>query len=284
MKGDAAVKRIGLMVHGKREDAMDCAARVAQFMQQAGISVQAEDDAAACLLGVMPFSQAEEKPDVILSLGGDGTLLRGMQAAVKWDIPLLGINLGRVGFLAEAEPESIEDVLRSLLDGRYTLEERALLDVRMQDQRWLALNDVVVSRGGYARLITLEALVDGDTAGRYVADGLVVATPTGSTGYSLSAGGPVVSPHVDCMVITPICAHSLQHRPCVVPGNASIRLELKADAEQHASLQVDGQSCAAMKAGDWATISKADKSIRLIRTRPAHFFQLVRDKLTEWSR
>lgn len=278
------MKRIGLMVHGKREDALACAARAAQFLQGAGISVQAEDEAAACLIGVMPFSQAEEPPEVILSLGGDGTLLRGVQAAIRWDIPLLGVNLGRVGFLAEAEPENIEDVLRCLLEGSYSLEERALLDVQLQDQRWLALNDVVVSRGGYARLITLDALVDGDTAGRYVADGLVVATPTGSTGYSLSAGGPIVSPSVDCMVITPICAHSLQHRPCVVPGRAAIRLELGSDAEQHASLQVDGQSCAMLKAGDWATIRKADKRIRLIRTRPAHFFQLVRDKLTEWSR
>ena len=278
------MERIGLMVHGSRQDAVACAAKATRFLQRAGIKVQAEEDAAACLAGVMPFSQATEKPDAILSLGGDGTLLRGAQAAVKWNVPLLGVNLGRVGFLAEAEPENIEDVLQQLLEGDYTLEERGLLSVETNTERWLALNDVVVSRGGYARLITLDALVDGERAGRYVADGLVVTTPTGSTGYSLSAGGPIVSPHVDCMVITPICAHSLQHRPCVVPGHASIRLELKADAEQHASLQVDGQSCAAMKAGDWATISKAGKNIRLIRTRPAHFFQLVRDKLTEWSR
>lgn len=272
------------MVHGKREDALACAAQAAQFLQNSGISVQAEDDAAACLIGVMPFAQAEEPPEAILSLGGDGTLLRGAQAAMRWDVPLLGVNLGRVGFLAEAEPERIDDVLACLLEGRYTLEERALLDVQMQDKHWLALNDVVVSRGGYARLITLDALVDGDTAGRYVADGLVVATPTGSTGYSLSAGGPIVSPHVDCTVITPICAHSLQHRPCVVPGSAMIRLELGSDAEQHATLQVDGQNCAILRAGDWVTISKAQKRIRLIRTQQAHFFQLVRDKLTEWSR
>lgn len=277
------MKRIGLMVHGKREDALACAAHVTRYMQKANVSVQAEDEAAACLIGVTPFSQAEKKPDVILSLGGDGTLLRGAQAALRWDIPLLGINLGRVGFLAEAEPENIEDVLNCLLQGHYSLEERSLLDVCLKDQHWTALNDVVVSRGGYARLITLEALVDGDTVGRYVADGLVVATPTGSTGYSLSAGGPIVSPHVDCMVITPICAHSLQHRPCVVPGGASIRLELEKGAEQHASLQVDGQSCASLRAGDWITICKAGQTIRLIRTQPAHFFQLVRNKLTEWS-
>lgn len=278
------MERIGLMVHGKRKDAVACAAKAARFLQNAGIAVQAEEDAAACLEGVTPFSQAMEKPDAILSLGGDGTLLRGAQAAVKWDVPLLGVNLGRVGFLAEAEPEDINDVLRKVLDGQYTLEERGLLDVRCNDRRQLALNDVVVSRGGYARLITLDALVDGELAGRYIADGLVVCTPTGSTGYSLSAGGPIVSPNVDCVVITPICAHSLQHRPFVVPGNAGIELQLGRDVELHACLEVDGQSIADLRAGDCIRISKAEERIRLIRTQPAHFFQLVRDKLAEWSR
>lgn len=278
------MERIGLMVHGKRKDAVACAEKATRFLQSAGVAVQAEEDAAERLQGVTPFSKATEKPDMILSLGGDGTLLRGAQAAVKWNIPLLGVNLGRIGFLAEAEPEDINDVLRSLLEGKYTLEERSLLSVRRSESRWLALNDVVVSRGGYARLITLEALVDGERAGRYIADGLVVTTPTGSTGYSLSAGGPIVSPYVDCTVITPICAHSLQHRPCVVPGDAEIRLQLGSDAELRASLQVDGQSCADLSAGDSVVISKAPEKIQLIRTQPARFFQLVRDKLAEWSR
>lgn len=278
------MKRIGLMVHGKREDAVACAAKATLFLQGAGIAIQAEDDAAACLAGVTPFSHAAEKPDMILSLGGDGTLLRGAQAAVKWNVPLLGVNLGRVGFLAETEPEDINEVLRSLLEGQYTLQERPLLAVQANGKRWLALNDVVVSRGGYSRLITLETLVDGERAGRYIADGLVVSTPTGSTGYSLSAGGPIVSPNVDCMVLTPICAHSLQHRPCVVHGDAKIRLQLGTDAELHASLQVDGQSCTTLSAGDSVSICKAEERIRLIRTKPAQFFQLVRDKLTEWSR
>lgn len=278
------MKRIGLMVHGRRADAMTCAAKAAAFLQGEGIAVQAEDDAAERLDGVTPFSQAEEAPDMILTLGGDGTLLRGAQAAVRWDVPLLGINLGRVGFLAEAEPENVNDVIHDLLDGNFTQEERPLLEIASGGESWVALNDAVISRGGYARLITLDALVDGERAGRYVADGLVVATPTGSTGYSLSAGGPIVSPHVDAMILTPICAHSLQHRPFVVPGSAEICLKLGTDAEQHACLEVDGQSCASLAAGSQVCIRRADKRIRLIRTQPARFFQLVRDKLTEWSR
>lgn len=278
------MKRIGLMVHGRHAEAIACAAKAARFLQDAGVDVQAEDDAAARLKGVTPFSQAEEAPEMILSLGGDGTLLRGAQAAVRWDIPLLGINLGRVGFLAEAEPEDVNDVLRAVLDGRLAQEARPLLEVTCGNESWLALNDAVISRGGYSRLITLDALVNGERAGRYVADGLVVATPTGSTGYSLSAGGPIVSPHVDAMIVTPICAHSLQHRPCVVPGGAEICLMLGNDAEQHACLEVDGQSCALLASGSQVCIRQSEKKIRLIRIQPSHFFQLVREKLTEWSR
>lgn len=276
------MKRIGLMVHGRRADAIACAARAVDFLQAAGVEVLAE--ASACRkLGVSPLEEGCDAPDVILTLGGDGTLLRGAQAAICHDAALLGINLGRVGFLAEAEPEDIGQTLQCLLDGQYSLEERALLEVRCGEKSRLALNDVVVSRGGYARLIAMDALVDGLCAARYIADGLVVATPTGSTGYSLSAGGPIVSPHVDCMIITPICAHSLQHRPCVVPGHADITIALGEDQE-YASLQIDGQSFQALAGGAKVHIHQAEQRIRLIRTKPAHFFQLVRDKLTEWSR
>ena len=171
---------------------------------------------------------------VILSLGGDGTLLRGAQYALSWDAALLGVNLGRVGFLAEGEADALPKLLDKVIRGDYETERRTVLSVQMNGQSWYAINDVVMSRGGYARLITVTALVDGELAGHYIADGLVVATPTGSTGYSLSAGGPIISPKVDCMVLTPICAHSLQHRPTVVQGSAQIRLLLGSDAPQSA--------------------------------------------------
>lgn len=278
------MRRIGLMVHARRSDAVAYAAKAAAYLRASGVDVQAEDDAARLLTNVTAFSEATDAPDAILSLGGDGTLLRGAQAALAHDVPLLGVNLGRVGFLAEAEPEDLEACLQSLLRGQYTLEERGVMEVISGNDRWFALNDVVITRGGYARLITLEALVDGETAGHYVADGVIVATPTGSTGYSLSAGGPIVAPSVDCMIITPVCAHSLQHRPFVVPGAAEISLSLGSDEEQHASLQVDGQSCAELRAGAGVSIRRAQRRVKLIRTRQAQFFQLVRSKLTEWSR
>ena len=216
--------------------------------------------------------------------GGDGTLLRGAQYALSWDAALLGVNLGRVGFLAEGEADALPKLLDKVIRGDYETERRAVLSVQMNGQSWYAINDVVMSRGGYARLITVTALVDGELAGHYIADGLVVATPTGSTGYSLSAGGPIISPKVDCMVLTPICAHSLQHRPTVVQGSAQIRLLLGSDAPQSACLQVDGQTYAQLDDGAVVEISRADRTLQLIRTSDQPFFNLVREKLTEWTR
>ena len=220
----------------------------------------------------------------IIVVGGDGTLLRGAQYALSWDAALLGVNLGRVGFLAEGEADALPKLLDKVIRGDYETERRAVLSVQMNGQSWYAINDVVMSRGGYARLITVTALVDGELAGHYIADGLVVATPTGSTGYSLSAGGPIISPKVDCMVLTPICAHSLQHRPTVVQGSAQIRLLLGSDAPQSACLQVDGQTYAQLDDGAVVEISRADRTLQLIRTSDQPFFNLVREKLTEWTR
>ena len=273
---------IGMILHSRRPDALDMAAKIVAYLELRGASVSAEDEFAADL-GVSPFSGAE-KADVIISLGGDGTLLRGIQYAFRWEAPLLGINLGRVGFLTETEPGDMEAALEAVLHGTYEVETRPVLRVEAENRCWYALNDVVLSRGGRARLTTINAYVDGELAGRYVADGVVVATPTGSTGYSLSAGGPIVSPKVDCMVITPICAHTLQHRPAVVYGGAQIKLALSPEDMQTASLQVDGQSCQELQSGMQVEIRMDARPIRLIRLKEQHFFQLVRDKLTEWTR
>lgn len=274
--------RIGIILHSKRPDAMEYAARVIACLRMHQVSISAEDEFAYDL-GVTPFTEASNV-DVIVSLGGDGTLLRGVQYAFKWKAALLGINMGRVGFLTEVEPRDIEVALEAVINGCYDIEERPVLHVSAGEQHWHALNDVVLSRGGSARLTTINAWVDGELSGRYVADGVVVATPTGSTGYSLSAGGPIVSPKVDCMVITPICAHTLQHRPTVVHGGAQIALELRPEDVQVASLQIDGQSCMELTGGMRADVRMDARPIRLIRLKPQNFFQLVRDKLTEWTR
>lgn len=274
--------RIGLILHSRRDDALKLASRAVAFLRERQVEVCAEDEFCQ-MLGVQPLSGVDQV-DVLVSMGGDGTLLRGVQYAFRLDAALLGINLGRVGFLTETEPAEIEHSLEAVISGCYEIEKRSVLHVDAGEQHWHALNDVVLSRGGRPRLTTINAWVDDELSGRYVADGVIVATPTGSTGYSLSAGGPIVSPGVDCMVITPICAHTLQHRPTVVHGGAGIILELLPGDMQTASLQVDGQSCMELSSGMRAVIRKDERPVRLIRLKRQQFFQLVRDKLTEWTR
>ncbi len=276
--------KIGLIVNSKRGDALGYVRQAADYLHKHHVEVCAEDDIVAMLGEDVESFSVQTDVDVIIALGGDGTLLRGAQYAMKWGSALLGINLGRVGFLAEVDPSELDHALEDVIAGEYDIEMRKMLRISVGRNRWYALNDAVLHRGAIARLITINAMVDGETSGRYLADGIAVATPTGSTGYSLSAGGPVVAPQVDCMVITPICAHTLQHRPTVVPGGAKITLELIPTDEQTASLEVDGQVRCELANGMRVEICTAEHSIRLIRLQPAHFFQLVREKLTEWTR
>lgn len=277
------MKAIGLVAPVSRPGAMSCAVRAAAFLHAAGVRVYAEEKAIPQLPDCRPIHD-EVRLDAVVTLGGDGTLLRGAQLAVRCNALLLGINLGQMGFLAEIEPDMLEDALQALLDGDYAIESRPVLQVQVDGANLgLAMNDAVLTRGGYARLITVRAMVDGEEAACYRADGLIVATPTGSTGYSLSAGGPIVSPRVDCMVITPVCAHSLQHRPAVVDGGAHIELQLMADDEMTAALQVDGQNRALLHSGQTVGVSKSDLTVRLVRLDSERFFHLVRQKLAEWS-
>lgn len=278
------MRSVALVVPASRADAVKQAERASDLLQSCGVQVLTEEETLPLLPGARLLDR-KSGADAFISLGGDGTLLRCAQYAAACDAPLLGINMGRLGFLAETEPDILEEALAMLLRGAYQVEERAMLRVRTSDGRQHdAMNDVVISRGGYARLITMRVLVDGEEVGSYHADGLIIATPTGSTGYSLSAGGPIISPQVDCAIITPVCAHSLQHRPVVVPGGAAIAVCLDADEEVAASLQVDGQSCAALQQGAQVEISRAPRCVRLVRLKEGHFFALVRHKLVEWSR
>lgn len=222
--------------------------------------------------------------DAVLSVGGDGTFLRANAIAIQYGIPILGVNIGTVGFLAEAEWEQLSEACGLLASGAYTVEERMMLEARLEDKTWLALNDVVLSRGGYSRLIGVNASVNGEKIGLYIADGLIVATPTGSTGYSLSAGGPIVHPEVECILLTPICAHSLQHRPVITAPTQRIALSLDQDHTGGVQGAVDGQEAFSLKQGQTLTITQAKQHALFIKTHSGSFFSTIRIKLTEWSR
>ena len=280
------LKKVLLTMHPSKPLGKSVVERAVGVFQGAGIAVCVESCMISHLHMQLPgIDPAAGLPDcdAVISLGGDGTLLRAMQYAMKADVPLLGINMGRVGFLTEIEPAQLEESVQKLCSGAFYIEERMLLSVRVnQDAPMLSLNDAVVNRG--SRLIAVNAYISDDLIGRYVADGVIVASPTGSTGYSLSAGGPVISPDVKCMVVSPICPHTLQHRPVVVSARETVRLELDGEDGQGIYLSIDGQTTVPLGGHDTVYVTCAEKAGKLIRLSKPHFFTLVREKLTEWTR
>ncbi len=222
--------------------------------------------------------------DVAIVLGGDGTFLsvaRGCPAAT----PVAGINMGTLGFLTEHSPEQAFAFLDDLLAGRVAVERRDRLEVAVGDggglQRFLVLNDVVINKAALARILTINVEINGEYISRYHADGLIVATPTGSTAYNLSAGGPIVHPRLSAMLITPICSHTLTNRPLVVPAEWRVRVWVGAgDEEVH--LTLDGQHGLPISAQDRVEIGRASEPLSLIRVESASFFSILHQKL-KWG-
>jgi NAD+ kinase len=223
------------------------------------------------------------KLDVILSLGGDGTMLRGARISCVRGVPILGVNLGRLGFLASAGPEMVVEALTRLVRGQYTVEQRRAISVRLGDTgpALLAVNDAVVHKGGVARVIRLAVNVDGERVGTYSADGIIVATPTGSTAYSLSAGGPIVVPGVDALVITPICPHTLAVRPLVVNATSTITIRVLDPVPRPDELLVslDGQATSRLSVGQDVSIVKATQPVLLAQISDESFFKRLARKL-----
>ncbi|HXY69230.1 MAG TPA: NAD(+)/NADH kinase [Gemmatimonadales bacterium] len=226
------------------------------------------------------------KLDMLISLGGDGTLLRGARLACLRGIPILGINLGRVGFLAGAGPETAVETLRHVVRGEYTIESRLALSARVGDagEDCLAVNDVVIHKGGIARLIRIAVAVDGQEVGVYTSDGIIVATPTGSTAYSMSAGGPIVVPGVDALVVTAICPHTLAVRPLVVSAGSRLALRVlePVPAPDELMVSIDGQVTARLAPAQEVTVVRATRPVLLARPGAETFFVRLREKL-QWG-
>jgi len=232
-----------------------------------------------------PAVQSPARLSLAVVLGGDGTLLATAKALVDHSCPILGVNFGHLGFLTELEHRELFDELPAILDGRYKVENRRLLEavvVRCGDpvRRFLALNDAVVAKGPFARLIRLETYVGDTLVARYPADGLIVATPTGSTAYSLSAGGPVVNPNLSLLIITPICPHSFYDRSIVVSCDEVIRIRVLAE-HRETMLTVDGQEGFPLNHADEVRVRQSDRMVRLVRRPGWSFFRVLRHKLAE---
>ena len=233
------------------------------------------------------FSDMPEDIECVLVLGGAGTLLQAARELLQRHIPLLGINLGTLGFLTSAEKSELPKCLDSVLDDRCSIDERMMLEGvayhgSEKIQMNIALNDVIIARAGFSRLVELKIYVNGELLSIYNADGIIVSTPTGSTGYSLSAGGPIIFPQTDVIVITPICPHSLQARSLVVSGEDRIMIEIgrrRKTQKEEAMVTFDGRSAQELETGDRIEIYKAQETTQLIRLKGRSFYQVLQNKI-----
>lgn len=223
--------------------------------------------------------------DFALVLGGDGSMLRAARKVGARGVPLLGINVGKFGFLTEGSVEDCRELLSLALDGRCHVTERMMLHCTLERDgeavlETVGLNDAVISRTALSRAITLDLLVDGEPVATYRADGLIVATPVGSTAHSLAAGGPIIYPHMEVLVVTPICPHTLSNRPLLLPPAMALTVAAREAAERPA-LTVDGQVNGTLEEGDLVRVRKADAPLKLLKTGRQDFFETLRNKL-DW--
>lgn len=227
----------------------------------------------------------DKHPDFVLVLGGDGTLLSAARAVAHADVPILAVNLGSLGFLTEVPLAEMYSTLEAVNQGHCPVEQRAVIQCQLirNDEclaQHFALNDVVVNKSAISRLVDFDLLIDGKFVFSYKADGVIIATPTGSTAYSLAAGGPIMMPSVDAFVVTPVCPHSLTHRPLVVPDRAQIELVGETGKEE-AFLSIDGQVGMPVLQGDRIICCRANHTVKLMRIRRT-FFEVLRNKL-KWG-
>jgi NAD+ kinase len=255
-----------------------------QFLQR-GVSVLLSDDLKSiCTSRKWQFCSSEllaKESEVVVAMGGDGTILRAAAWVQDYNIPILGVNLGRLGFLAGAEPGELEEGLDRLLAGDFTTASRMALTAQVGERTVFALNEVVVERAVSARMVQVKTWIGDAEVSSFWGNGLILATPTGSTGYSLSTGGPIVHPDMDALILTPISPHSLTLRPLVVPGDQTVAVQVSA-AHSEIVLSADGRTVEEMPPKERVLVKKAPRPVRLINLQGLSFYDVLRRKL-DWS-
>jgi NAD+ kinase len=282
--------KIGIIARPRKSNLAAMVPPLLDWLAKRGIAALYDEETAASLpAGSPPGSTREHvaaNSQLLLVLGGDGTLLAAARVAALHGIPILPINMGSLGFLTSFTVEELYPALEDTLAGRYSVSERVMLRVDLERDGKIidtqrVLNEAVINKGALARMIDLELRIDQDFVCRYRADGLIVATPTGSTAYSLSAGGPIVHPSVESFVITPICPHTLSDRPVVVRDSSCIEMKLLANTES-VFLTLDGQKGIVLQATDFVRIVRAKEILRLIQPLKKSYFEILRNKL-KWG-
>jgi NAD+ kinase len=275
--------RLGVVGHRGYAGLAAVLATLTRLAPELALDLSFEDELIDAVDGGASLT-ADTPLDGLLSLGGDGTLLRGARLLRGRQVPILGVNLGRLGFLTSCAAHELEPALRAFAAGEYIAEPRMSLAASVCDsdgaerQRWFSLNDVVLHKGGFARIVRYAVSVDGEPVGAYAADGVVVSTPTGSTAYSLSAGGPVVVPTVEMMLLTPVSPHTLGIRPLVLPATAVVRIQAE-DAPAELLVTIDGQVGTRFGGGDTLVVGRSDAPVLVARFPGTTFFSRLRVKL-----
>lgn len=289
------IKRIGIVLKPNQPDALRTVCELVSWLDERGITLvgtpEIERDRiehqTGCAVEQAPREKLAANVDLILVLGGDGTMIAVARMLGDCEVPVLGVNYGGLGYLAEFRIEELYQALESILSNNFRLDKRVMLDVELRRGDELithnrVLNDVVINKSALARIIEIEAYLNQHFVNSFRADGLIISTPTGSTAYNLSAGGPVIFPSMNAVVITPICPFTLSNRPIVVPDDATIELLLKTDQEE-VTLTLDGQVGVSLKVEDRAVIRKSSVAFNLVQPSNRNYFDVLRDKL-RWGR
>jgi len=270
------MKCVSVISNINRDNNLIHTSNLVSTLTSAGVKVKMEKD--FCVDGAVCVEREElfNESEMVIAMGGDGTILSLASECAENDMPIFGINLGHMGFLSVLEKDDFSQIINS----QYHTEERFMLKATVNGKTICGLNDICISRGNSARIINIKVYADDRLVGTYDADGFIVSTPTGSTAYSLSAGGPVVYPGMALMILTPVCSHSLNNaRSIIIPASSTVKITVEAEHDNDAMVSADGQNSMPLSRGEVVEIKKSDKKLKLMRKNDADFFDTMRLKL-----
>lgn len=281
--------KTAVVVNLSKEEAISCAGEISLLMLSNNAEVFMLSECAPFYKGVkVSYTDTIEELfricDIAITVGGDGTIIHAAKYAARFDKLLIGVNVGRLGFAADIEIDGISELTR-ILDGDYSVEERVLFDVEVikngVSKNYLAVNDAVIARGQLSKIIDLQVTLDDEEIAKYRADGLLFSTPTGSTAYSLSAGGPIIAPQLDCILMTPVCPHSLFSRSVIFDGNSVLTVSVKIPSECCCVLTIDGEKNIDILAEDIVKIRKSELKLKFVSINKRNFYRKLNEKLKE---
>jgi NAD+ kinase len=284
------IRTVGIISRPRREDIARVVPPLIEWLRAHGVEVVCDSETGECIGPLTGQTRKREElpahSDLLIVLGGDGTLLSAARLAAARQVPILAVNLGGMGFLTTVPQDELYQILEEIFSEKHRVSDRVLLEARIvRDgaviRRQIALNDAVLNKAALARIMDVVLRVDGEYVTTYKADGLILSTPTGSTAYSLAAGGPIVYPTVESFVVTPICPHTLTNRPLVIPDTAKIEIDFQSE-DAAVFLTLDGQIGIELARGDHIVVRKAQEKLRLVRPAKKTYFEILRSKL-KWG-